>query len=44
VARAFAELKSGDQDERRLRCVLRHHPQTPWAAAAQDRLERLKER
>jgi tetratricopeptide (TPR) repeat protein len=42
AARAFAELKQGDQAERLLRRVLRDHPQTPWADAARDRLERLK--
>ncbi len=42
AARAFAELKQTDQAARLLRRVVRDHPQTPWAEAAQDRLERLK--
>jgi TolA-binding protein len=42
AARAFTELKQGEQAARLLRRVLRDHPQTPWAEAAQDRLERLK--
>ncbi len=42
AARAFTELRQNDQAARLLRRVLRDHPQTPWADAAKDRLERLK--
>jgi TolA-binding protein len=44
AARALTEMKQGEQAARLLRRLLRDHPQTPWAEAAQERLERLKER
>jgi TolA-binding protein len=42
AARAFAAMKQNEQAARLLRRVVRDYPQTPWAEAAQDRLERLK--
>jgi TolA-binding protein len=42
AARALTEMKQGEQAARLLRRLLRDHPQTPWAEAAQERLERLK--
>ncbi|MCI0455374.1 MAG: tetratricopeptide repeat protein [Gemmataceae bacterium] len=42
AARALTELKQTDQAANLLRRVLRDYPQTPWAEAARDRLERLK--
>jgi TolA-binding protein len=42
AARAFQQLKQGDQAARLLRRIIREHPQTRWAEAARDRLEGLK--
>jgi TolA-binding protein len=44
AARALIATKQNGQAARLLRRVVRDYPQTPWAEAAQDRLERLKER
>jgi cellulose synthase operon protein C len=42
AARALTATKQDEQAARLLRRVVRDYPQTPWAEAAQDRLERLK--
>lgn len=42
AARALTELQQVDQAAGLLRRVLRDHPDTPFAEAARDRLERLK--
>ncbi|MCC6417550.1 MAG: tetratricopeptide repeat protein, partial [Gemmataceae bacterium] len=42
AARALTELQQADQAAGLLRRVLRDHPDTPFAEAARDRLERLK--
>jgi TolA-binding protein len=43
AARAHAELKDPRQARRLLERVIRDHPQTRWAEAAQDRLTTLKD-
>jgi TolA-binding protein len=42
AARAFAEQKQRPQAEKLLLRVIKEHPQSPWAAAAKERLENLR--
>jgi TolA-binding protein len=42
AGRAFAESKDKDQAVKLLERVQRDHPQSKWADAAKERLEKLK--
>jgi TolA-binding protein len=42
ASRAYQQLKQAEQAERLLRRVIRDHPRSRWAEAAQERLENLK--